>query len=75
MLLITEPSGAMFPFGNVTVLVSPFERARFGSMITLSGSIPSALVSLFLRATRRSESSHQSSVSPSVWPDAVKASV
>ena len=40
VLLITEPSGAMLPDGNVTVLVRPFSLALSGDIITLSGSVP-----------------------------------
>ena len=39
--LMTEPSGARFPPGNVTVLVRPLDLARSADIMTLSGSTPS----------------------------------
>ena len=65
VLLITDPSGARLPRGNVIVLVSPRARACSGDMITSSGSTPSCARSRSRRARRRSELSHQSSVRPS----------
>ena len=74
VLLITEPSGARLPRGNVTVLVSPALCARSGLMMTSSGSTPSAARRRSRSTRRRSEPSHQSSTRPSVSPDTVSAS-
>ncbi len=71
---MTEPSGAMFPCGNVTVLVSPRARAFGGDMITSSASTPSRSLSNSRRRVRRSERSHHSRTSPSRLPLAVRAS-
>ena len=74
VLLITAPSGARLPRGNVTVLVSPRERARSGSMITSSAATPSMAASRSRNACRRSDACHQSRTAPSRSPLTVSAS-
>ena len=75
VLFITEPSGAMFPEGNVTVLVRPLALARSGVITMSSGSVPRSSMRLRLTPCRRSESSHQSRFSPRVCPVAVNTDV
>ncbi len=70
VLLITEPSGARLPRGNVTVLVRPARaRLRRATMITSSGSTPSpARAGAPACAGGARCASHQSSAAPSVSP-------
>ena len=72
--LMTEPSGAMLPTGNTTVLVSPARRAASGDMITSSGETAAPEARRPRAASRRSLTSHQSSVLSSVSPVAVMTS-
>ena len=53
VLFITEPSGAMFPEGNVTVRVRPLALARSGVLTSASGSVPLAAPRLSLTPCRR----------------------
>ncbi len=70
---MTEPSGARFPRGNVTVLVRPRSRALAGGRITSSGSIPSASNRRSRRRLRRSLESQASSTAPTGFKVAVRA--
>ena len=74
VLLITEPCGARFPRGNVTVLVRPRTCARSGAMMTSSGSTPSMASNRSRSTRRRSEPSHQPRSRPSRSPATVRQS-
>ncbi len=71
VLLITEPSGARLPTGKQTVGVSPLDRARSGSMMTSSGSMPSRAARFLRSSWRRGLLSHQSRQVSSVSPETV----
>ena len=72
--LMTDPSGARLPTGKTTVLVRPACRAASGPMITSSGETAAPAASRARAAPRRSLCSHQSSVTSSVSPVAVRTS-
>ena len=71
---ITDPSGAIFPFGKVTVDVSPLRVALALFIITFSGSTPSFSNKYFLTYFLLSDSSHHSRFSLNVFPETVNSS-